>query len=66
MIERLTIENCIELLTLADQQNAPQLKRKATEFFRSRRDEIWKTESWITMKKSHPDVAFDVVERFLL
>jgi len=66
IIKRLTIENCIELLTLADRHNAPHLKRMATEFFRSRRNEIWKTESWITMKTSHPDDAFDVVERFLL
>jgi len=65
LIEHLTTENCVEMLTLADLHNALPLKRKATELFQFRRTEIWMTEGWKSLKKFRPDVAFDIMEHLL-
>jgi len=65
IMEYLSTENCIEMLTLADLHNALPLKRKATELFQYRRTEICKTEGWKNLKKFHPDAAFDIMEHLL-
>ena len=65
LVQRLSIENCIEMLTLADLHNAVHLKRMAAELFRSRHAKVRKTEGWKNLKKSRPDVASDVIENLL-
>jgi len=65
IMEHLTTENCVEMLTLADLHNALLLKRRATELFQYRRTEICKTEGWKNLKKHRPDAAFDIMEHLL-
>ena len=65
IMEYLTTENCVEMLTLADLHNALLLKRRATELFQYRRTEICKTEGWKNLKKFRPDAAFDIMEHLL-
>ena len=66
IINHLTTENCIEMLTLADQHSALHLKKSTIELIHSRRTEIVNTESWKNLKISHPHVAIDVVEHLLM
>lgn len=62
LLESLTIENCTEMLALADLHNAQQLKKKTTDFIRLRKTEVRKTEGWKNLKQSRPDIAFDILE----
>ena len=65
IVQRLSTENCVEMLTLADLHNAMQLKRMATKYFRSRQAIVRKTEGWKNLKKSRLDVACDIMENLL-
>ena len=65
IVKRLSIENCIEMMILADLHNAMFLKMMTQVLFCSRHTEIRKTENWKAMKKFHADVAVDVLERLL-
>jgi len=65
IIKNLSIENCTEMMTLADLHNALNLKKMTEDYFRSHHTEIRKTESWKALKKFHPDIAFNIVERLL-
>jgi len=65
LIKGLSVENCIEMMTLADLHTALNLKKMTEEYFRSHHTEIRKTESWKVLKMIHPDIAFDIVERLL-
>ena len=65
IVKRLSIENCIEMMILADLHNAIFLKMMTQVLFCSRHTEIRKTEKWKAMKKFHADVAVDVLERLL-
>jgi len=65
IVQRLSTENCVEMLTLADLHNAMELKRMATKYFRSRQAIVRKTEGWKNLKKSRLDVACDIMENLL-
>lgn len=62
IIKTLTPGNCVEMLTLADLHNAEKLKNMATGFIRSRLYEVCIAEGLKSLKKSHPDAVFDVME----
>jgi len=62
LAESLTIENCTEIIALADLHNAQQLKKMTTEFIYLRKTEVRKTEGWKTLKQTRPDIALDIFE----
>lgn len=61
----LTVENCSEMLVLADVCNAVHLRKSTTEFIQFHRKEIMKTESWKGLKESRLDLAVQVLESLL-
>jgi len=65
--ESINIENCVELLALADLHNAEHLKKSALNFTRRYHAEIIQTEGWKDLKQSRPELAFvfDFVDSIL-
>ena len=63
--ERLTTENCVEMLALADLHDCVYLKRSVLHFFRVYRDVIMQSDDWKNLKISNPDLAFHVLENLL-
>ncbi len=62
----LTVETCAEKLIDADVNNkAVHLKKMVVDFIRSNPAEVMKTNGWIKLKKSNPDLAFEVMEDIL-
>jgi len=62
--ESLTIENCVEMLTLADLHNCVHLKRSTLHFIRLHRGVIMQSDGWKHLKQSHKDLAIDVFDYF--
>lgn len=64
---KITTENCVELLALADLHNALHLKKSALNHIRLNRADIMKSEGWKNLKESRPDLAFvlDIVESLI-
>jgi len=62
--QSISVENCVELLALADLHNAVYLKKSAMNFIRLHRAEIIQSEGWKNLKECRPDLSyvFDVVE----
>jgi len=65
LTERLTAENCVEMLALADLHNCVHLKRSALHFIRIHHGVIMLSDGWKDLKKSRPDLAVDVFENLL-
>jgi len=63
---KLTEDNCLETLVLADVHNAPHLKKKVIEFIRfNQSTSILKTDLWKKLKVDHPNLAVEVTEAIL-
>jgi len=58
----LTVENCCEKFLIANANNADHLKKMVLDYIRSKSAKVMKTNGWIQLKKSHPDLASDVME----
>ena len=63
--ERLTTQNCAEMLALADLHNCVHLRRSAVNFILRNRDDVIRSDGWKNLKQSHPDLAFYVFEKLL-
>jgi len=63
--ERLTTENCSEMLALADLHNCVHLKKSAVNFILRNRDVVMLNDGWKNLKKFRPDLAVDVFESLL-
>jgi len=61
----LTVENCCEKFMTTDVNKAVHLKKMVVDFIRSNPAEVMKTNGWIKLKKSNPDLAFEVMEDIL-
>ena len=62
----LTVENCSEKLIDADVNNKlVHLKKMVVDFIRTKPAEVMKTNGWTKLKKSHPILAFEVMEDIL-
>lgn len=57
LAERLTIENCSEMLVLADLHNAVHLKERTENFFSHHWSEVLCTKGWEELKQSRPELA---------
>ena len=62
LAQTLAIENCCELLALADSYSAPELKKVALDFIVFNAAEVAKTEGWQVMKSNQPQLCFKVSE----
>ena len=63
LLPKLTIENCCELLVLADTHDAANLKKHAMEFIRKSKTEVLQTDGWKNLKiSSGRDLAFEILE----
>ena len=62
LAETLTVENCCQLLALADSHSAADLKNVAMKFTIRHLDELMKCESWRQLKRTYPHLGFQVVE----
>ena len=62
LAETLTVENCCQMLALADSHSAADLKNVAMKFTIRHLDELMKCESWRQLKRTHPHLGFQVVE----
>lgn len=60
----ITTENCIELLELADHQNAVYLKKSTVGFIKQRKTSMMKTESWKDLDQRNPDLASKAINGF--
>jgi len=59
----LTVENCSEKLIDADINDKDfHLKKMVMDYIRSNPAEVMKTNGWTKLKKSHPEIAFEVME----
>jgi len=65
LTERLTTENCVGMLALADLHNCVHLKRSALHFIRLHRDVIIQSDGWKNLKQSRPELVIDVLESLL-
>ena len=65
LTEKLTIENCSSLLTLARTHNAINLKESAVSFIRESSTKVMKTKGWQEMKKTCPALAWELLETVL-
>jgi len=65
LAERLTTENCVGMLVLADLHNCVHLKRSAVRFILRNRDGVLQSDHWKDLKQSRPDLAIDVLESIL-
>ena len=65
LIKAMTIENCCELLMLADVHGANNLKEAAVNFIRKSPSEVIKTNGWKEMKKTCR-LAWEFLETLLL
>ncbi len=63
----MTVENWSKkLIDAVDNDNrAVHLKKMVMDFIRLKPAEVIKTNGWIKLKKSHPHLAFDVMESIL-
>jgi len=58
----LTVVNCSEKLIDADANKVVHLKKMVVDFIRSNPGEVMKTNGWTKLRKSHPDLAFEVMK----
>ena len=62
LTETVTVENCCQLLALADSYSASQLKTVATRFVMQHTAEVSTTVGWKVLKQTHPHLGFELVE----
>lgn len=65
LAQRITTENCVELLALADLHNAVHLKKSTVNFIRLHITDIMQTEGWRNLKQCHPRLVLETVENLL-
>ena len=63
--EGLDEDNCLDYLVLADKYNVKYLKKSVLDFVVKKVSSLRKTEKWKDMKKDHPDLMFQVVEKVM-
>lgn len=63
--QKLTEENCTELLMVAHVHNGVHLKKSATDFIRLHYKVVMKTDNWKDLKVSFPELAVNVIEGLL-
>jgi len=60
LTQTITVENCCQLLALADSHSASYLKTVATSFVMQHRAEVSTTVGWNDMVKTHPHLGFQL------
>ena len=60
LAESLTIENCSELLSLADSNSAEELKKVAMEFILQHSGQVMQTDGWKEIIQTHPQIGFQL------
>lgn len=65
LAQRITIENCVDLLSLADLHNAVHLKKSTVNFIRLHITDLMQTEGWKNLKQCHPRLVLETVENLL-
>ena len=60
LAETINVQNCSELLALADSHSATELKQVAMEFFLDNSTEVAKSSGWQNMERTHPHLGFEV------
>ena len=60
LVYTITVQNCSELLALADSHSATELKQVAMEFFLDNSTEVAKSSGWQNMERTHPHLGFEV------
>ena len=62
LTETVTVENCCQLLALADSYSASQLKTVATRFVIQHPAEVSTTVGWKVLKQTHSHLGFQLFE----
>ena len=65
LAQNLSINNCCDVLMLADIQSSADLKKDAVEFIRISSKEVIKTDGWKEMKISRPGLVLEIVDSLL-
>jgi speckle-type POZ protein len=65
LAKTLTVENCSELLALADSHSATDLKAVAIEFVLQRASDVMKSDGWKELKQTHSQLGFEVSESMM-
>jgi len=66
MLERLTVQGCTELLIFSRNYYARRLESAVVDYIRVHRREIFVTEGWIGLKRSHPELVLTVLEGLVM
>ena len=66
LAQNLSINNCCEVLMLADVHGAADLKKDAVNFIRVSSKEVVKTDGWKEMKISRPGLVLGIVDDLLI
>ena len=61
----LTVQNCSEMLMLAHSHDAAYLKDAVVSFIRKSTNEVMDSNEWKELKKSCPELAFEILELLL-
>lgn len=64
LCEMISLENCVELLILADTFNQAELKLKVFSFIGCNMNDVIKSEAWKMLKKNYSTLAFETMEHF--
>ena len=65
LAKTLTVENCSEILALADSHSAVDLKAVAIEFVLQRASDVMKSDGWKELKRTHSQLGFEVSEALM-
>jgi hypothetical protein len=65
LAQSMTVENCCDLLSLAQTYSATELKKVAMDFFLLHSCEVSKTDGWKELKLTHPTLGFEVSETMI-
>lgn len=61
ILSRLNVSNVIEYLAIGQQAQSTRLMKELAEFFFEHRKEVIKTDGWIRMKETHPEVLSKIL-----
>lgn len=62
LAQRVTVENCCQLLALADSHSAADLKTVTMSFLMQHTGEVSATVGWKALKQTHPHLGFQLIE----
>ncbi len=62
LIKYISVNNCAELLLLADAHGASLLRQHALDYFCRHKEEIIKTAGWMNLKQNRLDLAVSILE----